>query len=258
MLIFWRGYAEFPTFHPKFQKKNFKREYDSGCIVVVLANEYQNKGVTSQIRKCALCNEDNTSEAWCLSCDPSITTRWTIGNKDIDDCMKEFQLRFWSYKNAIEWIPFDKLSDIKEISKEKILIHLHGRPNCSYLNNIYADFHSGNILQDQQSHIIDLGLSKKKDDNASENETYSVMPYVPPKVLTETAAYTSSRYLWFGIIMAEMLNGQRPFNSYKFKIKSAVKICKGLRPEFASVTPKCYIELAEKYMNSDPQEHPDT
>ena len=32
--------------------------------------------------------------------------------------MKEFQLRAWSYKNAIEWIPFDKLSDIKEIGKD--------------------------------------------------------------------------------------------------------------------------------------------
>ena len=31
--------------------------------------------------------------------------------------MKEFQLRAWSYENTIEWIPFDKLSDIKEIGK---------------------------------------------------------------------------------------------------------------------------------------------
>ena len=57
--------------------------------------------------------------------------------------------------------------------------------------------------------------------------------------------------------MAEILNGQRPFDGYKFDLKLAVKICKGLRPEFAPGTPKCYIELAEKCMNSNPQERPD-
>ena len=54
--------------------------------------------------------------------------------------------------------------------------------------------------------------------------------------------------------MAEILNKQRPFDGYKFNLKLAVKICKGLQPEFASRTPKCYIKLAEKCMNSDPQD----
>ena len=65
--------------------------------------------------KCAYCNENNMKPVWCLSCDPDITTRWTSGNKDIDDCMKTFQLRAWSYENAIEWILFNKLSDVKKI-----------------------------------------------------------------------------------------------------------------------------------------------
>ncbi|CAG8770713.1 12670_t:CDS:1, partial [Ambispora leptoticha] len=40
----------------------------------------------------------NTNEAWCLSCDPDLeTTRWTSRNKDIDDCIKKFQLRTWAY-----------------------------------------------------------------------------------------------------------------------------------------------------------------
>ncbi|RIB26278.1 kinase-like domain-containing protein [Gigaspora rosea] len=71
----------------------------------------------SEYGKCTNCNEDNTDKAWCLSCDPDIATRWTSGNKDIDDCMKSIQLRTFAYENVVEWIPFDKLSDIKEVGK---------------------------------------------------------------------------------------------------------------------------------------------
>ncbi|RIB09569.1 hypothetical protein C2G38_2108295, partial [Gigaspora rosea] len=57
--------------------------------------------------------------------------------------------------------------------------------------------------------------------------------------------------------MSEMTTGQRPFDGHEFDHKLAFKICKrGLRPEFASGTPKCYIELAEKCMDSDPQKRP--
>ena len=31
--------------------------------------------------------------------------------------MKTFQLRAWSYEDAIEWIPFDRLSNVEEIGK---------------------------------------------------------------------------------------------------------------------------------------------
>ncbi|RIB13383.1 hypothetical protein C2G38_1737275 [Gigaspora rosea] len=55
--------------------------------------------------------------AWCLSCDPDMTTKWTSRNKDIDDFMKMFQLRNRNFEDAIEWIPFDRLSHIKKIGK---------------------------------------------------------------------------------------------------------------------------------------------
>ncbi|RIB10678.1 kinase-like domain-containing protein, partial [Gigaspora rosea] len=71
----------------------------------------------SDYGKCAYCNEDNTQPAWCHSCDPDITTKWTSRNKDIDDCMETFQLRALSYEDVIEWIPFDRLSEIKKIGK---------------------------------------------------------------------------------------------------------------------------------------------
>ncbi|RIB23388.1 kinase-like domain-containing protein [Gigaspora rosea] len=68
--------------------------------------------------KCTNCSRFNTSTNWCQSCDPFIKTReWTSGNKDIDDCIKEFQLNATEHKKAIEWIPFEKLNVINEIGK---------------------------------------------------------------------------------------------------------------------------------------------
>ena len=67
---------------------------------------------------CANCNRFNTSTNWCLSCDPyKITREWTSDNKDIDVCIKEFQLCATNREKAIEWIPFNKLNVIKEIGK---------------------------------------------------------------------------------------------------------------------------------------------
>ncbi|RIB17420.1 hypothetical protein C2G38_2037745 [Gigaspora rosea] len=54
-----------------------------------------------------------------------------------------------------------------------------------------------------------------------------------------------------------MSTGQRPFNGYPFNESLAFKIiCNGLKPEFASGTPSCYIELAKKFMDSDLKERP--
>jgi len=50
-----------------------------------------------------------------------------------------------------------------------------------FCNYVHADFHSGDILQDQRnnkntkSYIADLGLSKKKDEFFSKDMIYEVM-----------------------------------------------------------------------------------
>ncbi|RIB11877.1 hypothetical protein C2G38_2202289 [Gigaspora rosea] len=52
-------------------------------------------------------------------CDPDIIIQgWTSGNKYIDDCVKEFQLRISNYHCMIEWVPFDRFAGIKIIDKE--------------------------------------------------------------------------------------------------------------------------------------------
>ncbi|RIB28626.1 kinase-like domain-containing protein [Gigaspora rosea] len=274
----------------------------------------------SEHGKCAHCNKDNTQPAWCLSCDPDIETRWTSGHKNIDDCIKTFQLRTLSYEDVIEWIPFDRLLEVKKSVKEDLVLYIQqpgwmtlasSKENNNdflkelaiygltqntetkeylmvfqyankgslykYLRNnfcnlkwqtkleilknisyelftlhefagyVHSDFHSGNILQSQQdnilSYIADLGLSRKIDEKVLEGDICGVMPYVAPEVLLA--------------IMSEITTGQRPFDGHEFDHKLAFKICKrGLRPEFAPGTPECYIELAKKCMDSDPQKRP--
>ncbi|CAG8636513.1 18510_t:CDS:2, partial [Acaulospora morrowiae] len=69
--------------------------------------------------ECAQCERYNTSEAWCQSCDPFKTTEgWTSGNNDIDNCIKEFQLKTIKYENVIEWIPFNRLSNLQKVDDE--------------------------------------------------------------------------------------------------------------------------------------------
>ncbi|RIB23529.1 kinase-like domain-containing protein [Gigaspora rosea] len=250
-------------------------------------------------------------------CDPEIMIRkWTCGNKNVDHCIKEFQLRTTRFENAIEWIPFDKLSitdkigeggfgcvysatwsdgirkivktddhyyvrsrepssavalktlsdySLKEIkTNEYMMVFQYAnsgnlykflRSNFRDLNwhaklkllhdisgdlyqihitgYIHADFHSGNILQhkgiseNMESNISDMGLSKKANENDSK-----------------------------GYIMSEMSTGQRPFDGYQFNEELAVKICIGLRPEFAQGTPECYIKLAKQCMEPDPKKRP--
>ncbi|RIB17340.1 kinase-like domain-containing protein [Gigaspora rosea] len=67
---------------------------------------------------CANCNRYNTSEAWCQTCDPQKTTQgWTSGNKEVDDCIKEFQLNIMKYTNVVEWIPFNRLENFQKIGE---------------------------------------------------------------------------------------------------------------------------------------------
>ncbi|RIB06284.1 kinase-like domain-containing protein [Gigaspora rosea] len=43
--------------------------------------------------------------------------KWTCGNKNVNHSIKEFQLRITRFENAIEWIPFDKLSITDKIGE---------------------------------------------------------------------------------------------------------------------------------------------
>ncbi|RIB17330.1 hypothetical protein C2G38_2246446 [Gigaspora rosea] len=56
--------------------------------------------------------------------------------------------------------------------------------------------------------------------------------------------------------MTEMSTGRPPHYDIEYDEILAIKICNGLRPEFAEGTPECYIQLANQCMDSNPSNRP--
>ncbi|RIB09864.1 kinase-like domain-containing protein [Gigaspora rosea] len=129
-------------------------------------------------------------------------------------------------------------------------------------NNLYEnDF--------DNAYVSDLGLTTSMENKSG--GLYGVLPYIAPEILiqqeqqallneglTRKITFTQSTDIYsLGIIMTEISTGSRAFDGYDFE-DLAIKICTGLRPEFAPGTPYCYVELAKRCMDPDPQKRPTT
>ncbi|POG69460.1 kinase-like domain-containing protein [Rhizophagus irregularis DAOM 181602=DAOM 197198] len=69
-------------------------------------------GGDSNHKNCSYCNKPFTEELWCKECDPfRIMEGWTSGNSVIDKFIKDTMYNF------LEWVPFDRFTDIKEIGE---------------------------------------------------------------------------------------------------------------------------------------------
>ncbi|RIB27750.1 hypothetical protein C2G38_1694397 [Gigaspora rosea] len=66
---------------------------------------------------CGHCKRYNTNPVWCQICDPPKVDQKTSGDKNIDNCIREFQLKATSFENVVEWIPYNRLDNIKEINR---------------------------------------------------------------------------------------------------------------------------------------------
>jgi serine/threonine protein kinase len=68
---------------------------------------------------CPDCKKPNTGYAWCNKCDPGkfLKEGKTSGNSEIDNFIYESQLKVKRYEDNLEWIPYDRLQDIKPIGE---------------------------------------------------------------------------------------------------------------------------------------------
>ena len=70
---------------------------------------------------CEECSQPNTGWDWCQSCNSKHFqqdfNKWTSGNKEIDEFIQKFQLNATCYEEVLEWIPYEKFSDIKYLAK---------------------------------------------------------------------------------------------------------------------------------------------
>src|SRR6185437_4377776 len=77
-----------------------------------------NKDTNNSVKNCSYCNEPFTEELWCKKCDPRrMIEGWTSGNSDIDKLIKDsiYDARDNDYDEFLEWVPFDRFEDIKQI-----------------------------------------------------------------------------------------------------------------------------------------------
>ena len=70
---------------------------------------------------CAECNKPNTSGNWCNQCNAKRFQQdfpnWTSGNIYIDNFIQETQLNAQWYTHVLEWIPYNRLTNIKYLAK---------------------------------------------------------------------------------------------------------------------------------------------
>ena len=86
-----------------------------------LREQYKKHGL------CEECSQPNTGRdiyviyGWCQSCNSKHFqqdfNKWTSGNKEIDKFIQKFQLNVTRYEEVLEWIPYEKFSDIKYLAK---------------------------------------------------------------------------------------------------------------------------------------------
>ena len=80
------------------------------------------KNVNPIKTNCSYCNKPFTEELWCKECDPGqMIEGWTSGNSDIDKFIKDTMYNAKPDSDGIikflEWVPFDRFTDIKEIGE---------------------------------------------------------------------------------------------------------------------------------------------
>ena len=94
---------------------------------ITLKSKYKFKDIFSkQLREdikyfgvCPDCKVPNTGRAWCNKCDPGkfLKEGKTSGNPEMDNLIYQSQLRTDHYYNNLEWIPYDRLQNIKPIGE---------------------------------------------------------------------------------------------------------------------------------------------
>ncbi|GET64075.1 kinase-like domain-containing protein [Rhizophagus irregularis DAOM 181602=DAOM 197198] len=70
---------------------------------------------------CPVCNQPKTSYHWCKICNSirfqNDFNKWTSGNEIVDKFIQNAQSKARNRQEVIEWIPYEKLSDIQYLDK---------------------------------------------------------------------------------------------------------------------------------------------
>src|SRR6266540_3262525 len=116
--------------------------------------------------------------------------------------------------------------NIKWNEKLRILAQIvHGLDHHHNQKIIHRDFHSGNILYENEFDVVisDLGISKSSIDN-DDDEIYGVISYMASEILQGKEYTMASDIYSFGMIMWELITGRMPFWDQNNDIELLIKI----------------------------------
>ncbi|RGB30364.1 kinase-like domain-containing protein [Rhizophagus diaphanus] len=143
-----------------------------------------------------------------------------------------------------------------EIKIKYLFYIIDGLSNIHDAGSIHKDFHSGNILcNNNLLKISDLGLCQPVNDNEQKG-VYGVIPYMAPEVL-RGYQYTKAADIYsFGIMMNELMSEEIPYNDIPHDHFLVVKICKGFRSKISDDTPKLIVDLIIKCWDAKAENRP--
>src|SRR5581483_11790447 len=150
---------------------------------------------------CEECNQKYTVYEWCKACNAKHFQqnfeKWTSGNVDIDKFIQEAQLSANKDEKVIEWIPYDRLYDIKYIAKGgfgKVY-----RANWIDGNILYWDNKNQNWIRWKSNKFVAL-----KSLNNSQNVTMEFLNEVKINLFNELK-YEIIRRLYYIIKLMNLL-----------------------------------------------------
>ena len=83
--------------------------------------EVDMENVNTRYELCPECNKPNTDYKWCNQCNAKRFQQdfpnWTSGNIYIDNFIQETQLNAKRVYHVLEWIPYNRLTNIKYLAK---------------------------------------------------------------------------------------------------------------------------------------------
>jgi hypothetical protein len=119
-------------FKPSFgQEINFpfydNLAYEQKSLIDELITNEELKKQYKKYGLCGECSQPNTGNGkynplpWCQFCNSKHFqqgfNKWTSGNKEIDEFIQKFQLNATRFEEVLEWIPYEKFTDIEYLAK---------------------------------------------------------------------------------------------------------------------------------------------
>ncbi|RHZ82539.1 hypothetical protein Glove_109g212 [Diversispora epigaea] len=165
-------------------------------------------------KKCSKCHRDNIGRNWCNPCNAkqfqNEFDKWTSGDREIDKFIQQMQLEANKCLEIIEWIPFNRLENVRYLTKGVLAQNGKQDVCLKSLNNLT---NKNDFLQEIKNQlkfrgkdaIAIYGITK----NQTENEYMMVMNYAKYGSLREVLNINFKKLTWWrkSSILLEIVKG---------------------------------------------------